>query len=72
MHWNDGIDASLCLMAVTYATHIYNNTKKGVSKIDILTGSKAPLHRLMEIHEWGCPVYILNPKVQCTQKLPPW
>jgi hypothetical protein len=71
MHWKDGIDASLWHMAVTYATHIYNNTpNNGVSPMDIFTGSTIPRHRLMDTHVWGCPVYILDPKVQQGQKLP--
>jgi hypothetical protein len=56
MHWKYGIDASLWPMAVTYATHIYNNTpNNGVSPMDIFTGSTIPRHRLMDTHVWGCP-----------------
>jgi hypothetical protein len=73
MHWKDGIDASIWPMAVTYVTHIYNNTPNdGVSLMEIFTGSTIPRHRLMDTHVWGCPVYILNPKVQQGQKLPRW
>jgi hypothetical protein len=73
MHWKYGIDASLWPMAVTYATHIYNNTpKNGVSPMGIFTGSTIPRHRLMDTHVWGCTIYILDPKVQQGQKLPRW
>jgi hypothetical protein len=40
--------------------------------MDIFTGSTIPRHRLMDTHVWGCPVYILDPKVQQGQKLPRW
>jgi hypothetical protein len=73
MHWKDGIDASLWPVDITYAAHICNNTPtKGVSPMDIFTGSTIPRHRLMDTHVWGCPVYILIPKVKHGQKLPQW
>jgi hypothetical protein len=73
MHWKDGIDASIWPMAVTYATHIYNSTPKdGVSPLDIFIGSIVPCCRLMDMHVWGCPVYVLDPKVQQGRKLPRW
>jgi hypothetical protein len=73
MHWKYGIDASLWPMDVTYATHIYNNTpKNGVSPMNIFMESTFPRHCLMDIHVWGCPIYIFDPKVQQGQKLPHW
>jgi hypothetical protein len=73
MHWKDGIDASLWPQAVTYATHVYNTTPKyGVCPADIFFGSAVPRHRLMDIHVWGCPVYVLDRKIQQGQKLPRW
>jgi hypothetical protein len=26
----------------------------------------------MDLHVWGCPVYVLDPKIQQGQKLPRW
>jgi hypothetical protein len=73
MHWKDGIDASLCTQSVTYATHVYNTTTKdGVCPADIFFGSAVPRHRLMDLNVWGCPVYVLDPKIQQGQKLPRW
>jgi hypothetical protein len=64
MHWKDGTYASLWTIAVTYATHIYNSIPKdGLSPLNIFTGSTVPQHRLMDMHVWGCPVYVLDPKV---------
>jgi hypothetical protein len=71
MHWKDGIDASLWPMAVNHAIHIYNNTpNKGVTPVDILTGSTVTRHRLLDLHVWGCPVYVLDPQMQQGSKLP--
>jgi hypothetical protein len=73
MHWKDGIYASLWPQVVTYATHVYNTTPKyGVCSADIFFGSAVPRHRLMDIHVWGCPLYVLDPKIQQGQKLPRW
>jgi hypothetical protein len=73
IHWKDGIDASLWPQAVTYDTHVYNTTPKyGVCPADIFFGSAVPRHRLIDIHVWGCPVYVLDPKIQQGQNLPRW
>jgi hypothetical protein len=73
MHWKDGIYASLWPQAMTYATHVYNTTRKdGVFPADIFFGSAFPRHRLMDLHVWECPVYVLYPKIQQGQKLPRW
>jgi hypothetical protein len=72
MHWKDGIDATLWPQAVTYATHVYNNTLDNVvCPADAFTGSTVPQHRLMDVHVWVCPLYVLYPKIQ-GQKLPRW
>jgi hypothetical protein len=69
----DGIDASLWPQAVTYAAHIYNNTPKdGFCPADLFTGSAITRHRLMDLHVWGCPLYVLDPKIQQGKKLPRW
>jgi hypothetical protein len=73
LHWKDGCNSSLWPMAVTYATHIYNNTPRNdVCPADIFTGSTIPRHRLLGYHVWGCPVYVLDTKMQAGKKLPIW
>jgi hypothetical protein len=73
IHWKDGCDSSLWPMAVEYAAHIYNNTPHNViCPADIFTGSTVSHHRLLDYHVWGCPVYVLDPKMQSGKKLPRW
>jgi hypothetical protein len=73
IHWKDGIDASVWPQAVAYAAHIYNNTPKdGVCPAYIFTVSAVPRHHLMDLHVWGCPLYVLDPKIQQGKKLPRW
>jgi hypothetical protein len=63
MHWKD--------VVVTCTVHVYNNTTKyGVIPVDVFTGSTVPRHRLMDVHIWGCPLYVMDPKIQEGQTLP--
>lgn len=73
-HWPNGIDSSLWPMAVKHSVYIYNNTpnQNGVCPSDLFTGEMVPRHRLKDFHTWGCPVFILDPKLQSGQKLPRW
>jgi hypothetical protein len=66
-------DASLWHMALNHAIHIYNNTpNKVVAPAEIFTVSSVPCHRLLDLHVWGCPVYVLYPQMQQGRKLPRW
>ena len=40
--------------------------------MDIFTGSLVPRHGLKDLHVWGCPSYVLDPKMQNGMKLPRW
>ena len=74
MRWKQGIDSSLWPMAVNYATHVYNHlpNEHGIAPADIFTGTTVPRHKLRDLHVWGCPVFVLDPKLQQGQKLPRW
>jgi hypothetical protein len=74
LHWKNGIDSSLWHMAVKYAAHVYNQMPKlnGVCPADFFSGSTVPSHRLLDLHVWGYPVYVLDSKLQQGQKLPRW
>ncbi len=73
-HWKNGIDLSLWPMAVTYATHLYNNLPNalGLCPADVFTGSTVPRHRLKDLHVWECPIYVVDPHLQAGHKLPRW
>jgi hypothetical protein len=74
MRWKDGIDSSLWPMAVSYATYLYNHLPQsnGVAPADLFMGTQIPRHKLKDMHTWGCPVYVLDPKLQQGKKLPRW
>jgi hypothetical protein len=63
----------MLVFGVNNAINIYNNTpNKLVTPEDIFTGSTVPRHRLLYLHVWGCPVYVLAPQMQQGRKLPRW
>ena len=70
-HWKHGVDASMWPMAVKYSAYIYNSLPgaNGISPNDIIFGTRVPRHKLSNIHIWGCPVYVLNPSLQDSQKI---
>jgi hypothetical protein len=74
MRWKDGIDSSLWPMAVSYATYLYNHLPQsnGIAPADLFFGTQVPRHKLKDMHTWGCPVYVLDPKLQQGKKLPRW
>ena len=57
-------------MTVDYATYIFNHLSphNRLAHVDILTGSQLPLHNLLDIHTWGCPVYDLDATLQAGKK----
>ncbi len=75
LRWPDAADASLWPIAVDYAVHVYNkmpNPKSGQSPLHISTGTLVPRYSIKDLHVWGYPCYVLDPKLQNGQKLPRW
>jgi hypothetical protein len=73
LHWDEqGSDAvELWPFAVCHAVWLYNHLPNGVtglSPIEILTGTRLDHRYLLSTHVWGCPVYILDPKLQDGKK----
>mgnify|MGYP003546497441 FL=1 len=75
IHWPDAADTALWPMAVDYAVYIHNhlpNRKTGLAPIDIYTKTKWPTHKCNDLQVWGCPVFVLDSKMQDGKKLPRW
>ena len=73
--WPDAANSSLWSIAVDYAIHAYKhmpNHLSGQSPLDINTCTLVPRHGLKDLHVWGCPCYVLDPKLHKGQKLPHW
>jgi hypothetical protein len=72
-HWPSTSDTCLWPMAVKQAEYIHNRfptLETGLSPYELLTQSKFERMKLMDLHVWGCPTYVLDPKIQDGKKLP--
>ena len=66
---------SLWSFAVKHSVWIYNrvpNVHSGLTPMELLTKTKTNNRNLLRTHVWGCPVFVLEPKLQNDQKLPKW
>jgi hypothetical protein len=75
VRWPDLADSSLWPLAMDYAAYTYNHMpsiESGMAPIDLFTKTTVPRQRLKDLHVWGCPTYVLEPKLQDGKKLPRW
>ena len=76
-NWGDDGSADLALwsFAVDHAAWLYNRIpqrRSGLTPLEMITGCKDDHAELMRSHVWGCPVYVLDPKLQDNHKIPKW
>jgi hypothetical protein len=76
MHWPQASSTDLWPFAVDQAIYIWNHlpaTDTKLSPIELFTQTKFHNHHhLQNLHVFGCPVYVLEPKLQDAKKLPKW
>ena len=75
IHWPDVADATLWPMAVKHACFLYNHVPShvtGLSPSDLFTRTRWPQKKLLDLHVWGCPVYVLEKSLQDGKKIPKW
>jgi hypothetical protein len=75
IRWPGMNDLELWPMAFDHSVYIYNNTPSpdGLSPIEKWTATKfLNYDHLRRLHPWGCPAYVLDPKLQDGKKLPKW
>jgi hypothetical protein len=75
LRWPGYADQDLWPMAMCHAVHLWNHTPKiatGLAPVEIFSGSKSDHGHLLNAHPWGCPVYILEPKLRDGHKIPKW
>jgi hypothetical protein len=72
--WPEAITLDLWPFALKMDVDIHNATpgKSGLSPEEIFTKQKARQDRLVDFHPFGCPVFVLDPKLQQGHKLPKW
>jgi hypothetical protein len=74
--WPDRADLKHWPFAMDHAVYLWNNLPRengGLSPTEIFTHQVVHDHSgLNRAHVWGCPVYVLDPKLQDGKKLPKW
>jgi hypothetical protein len=74
--WPDQADLALWPFALDHTVFLWNNMPQRESKmapIELFTGQKLSSYdHLQRLHVWGCPVYVLDPKLQDGKKIPKW
>ena len=76
LHWPDDGANSIRLWAftVTHAAWLYNhlpNKNLGwMSPLEIFTKTKSDHRDLLRTRVWGCPAFVLDPKLQDGHKIP--
>jgi hypothetical protein len=73
INWPEIIQESYWPYAIHLAVAIHNNTPgaSSLTPTEILSGSKHPC-RLSDFHPFGCPIFVLDPRLQQGQKIPKW
>jgi hypothetical protein len=75
IHWPGAVSLDLWPFVVEYAVYVWNcmpNMESGQSPIELFYGGKLDPGVLQSMHVWGCPCYVLDPRVQDGKKLPRW
>ena len=75
LRWPEVADKALWPLAMSHAVHLYNHTPhrdSGVSPMELWTRTMSDHSALANSHPWGCPVYVLDPKLRGGQKIPKW
>jgi hypothetical protein len=73
LHWPETYDPAEWPMAMAYAVDIRNSLPKGDSDFspdELMTKSTSNHSRLLNARAWGCPAYVLEPKLRDNGKLP--
>ena len=66
LHWPEEVDQDLWPLALLYATYLWNHFPwKGhcLAPIEIFTKTKLPLLAIRCARVWGCPSYVLHPRL---------
>ncbi|MBE0451949.1 MAG: hypothetical protein IBX70_14070, partial [Clostridia bacterium] len=76
LHWPDAADLELWPFALEMAVYCWNNLPKRETRrapLEVFARELFPNYaHLRRLHVWGCPVYVLDPKLQDGKKLPKW
>ena len=75
IHWPQVIRVFFWPMLVQYTCEVDNHIpdpSTGLAPMDRLSRTKFSTSCLTDFHVWGCPTYVLHPRLQDGLKLPRW
>ena len=76
IHWPEEKDDQLWPMALSHAAHLYKHTpneRNGIAPIQVFSKTVSDGQQLRNLHTWGCPTYVLEPKLtEAGGKIPKW
>jgi hypothetical protein len=76
LRWPDASDKTLWPLALDHAVYLHNHTPNpalgGLTPEEIWSKSVASHSTLLHAHVWGCPAYVLNPRLTDGKKIPKW
>ena len=75
MHWPEYFSMDLWPYAIDYATFMYNHTpplETGVAPIEHMANVHMNRKHIAQCKVFGCPVYVLQAKLQDGKKIPKW
>jgi hypothetical protein len=73
-HWPEVVGLDLWPFALKLAVDVHNATPgpSGLSPEEIFSRQKSRPNRLLDFHTFGCPVYVLDPRLQQGSKILKW
>ncbi|KAG7349585.1 reverse transcriptase RNA-dependent DNA polymerase [Nitzschia inconspicua] len=76
LHWPEQSRLDLWPFALEHAVYLWNHMPKKdslLAPVELFTGAVFDdYHHLQHSHVWGCPTYVLDPKLQDGKKIPKW
>ena len=74
--WPERCNVNLWTLAINYAVWIFNRLPKeslgGLSPDEMWSGVRSDHADLRRAHVFGCPVYVLDPRLQNGDQIPKW
>ncbi|GFH61161.1 hypothetical protein CTEN210_17637 [Chaetoceros tenuissimus] len=75
IHWPEEVSMDLWPFAIKYAVYLYNKIPRGKSMMspeELFYDTKSDHSELASAKVFGCPTYVLDPRIQDGKKIPRW
>ena len=75
IYWPTVADTTLWPLAVMHAVYLVNHVpdpRSGLSPADVFTKTRWEQRKLLDLHVWGCPTYVLDRRTAGGNKIPRW